>query len=327
MPTIKSTYNPSYLLKNTHFNTIFRTFFAQETVNYTRERINLSDGDFLDLDFIHNNSDTILIALHGLEGSSKSPYIKAISKHFSQNKMDVCAVNFRGCSGEDNKYLYAYHSGKTEDLHEVILYINSNNDYKNIIIAGYSLGGNVTLKYIGEQKFNIPINVKSAIAISVPCDLASSSTVLTQKHNKLYMQQFLRTLKKKILLKSQKFPDSFIDVERIKAAKNFKDYDDAYTAPAHGFKDAEDYWLKNSSKQFLKNITIPTLIISAADDTFLSKECYPIKIADENEHITLEIPTYGGHVGFNSKLIGKNGFWLEKRIYEFSRVILKIEIQ
>ncbi len=322
MPTIKSTYNPSYFLKNTHFNTIFRTFFAQESVNYTRERMNLSDGDFLDLDFIRNNSETLLIALHGLEGSSNSPYIKAISKHFDLQGIDICAVNFRGCSGEDNKFLYAYHSGKTEDLHEVIQYINAKHDYKNILIVGYSLGGNVTLKYLGEQKFDIPMNVKSAIAISVPCDLASSSTVLAQKHNKLYMKQFLRTLKKKILLKSQKFPDSFIDIERIKAAKNFKDYDDAYTAPAHGFKDVEDYWAKNSSKQFLNTISIPTLILSAADDTFLSNECYPTKIVEENQHILLEVPKYGGHVGFNSKVIGKNGFWLEKRVLDFSTSII-----
>lgn len=323
MPTIKSTYNPSYLLKNTHFNTIFRTFFAQETVNYTRERINLSDGDFLDLDFIRNDSDTILIALHGLEGSSNSPYIKAISKHFSHNKMDVCAVNFRGCSGEDNRLLYAYHSGKTEDLHEVVQYINSNNDYKNIIIVGYSLGGNVTLKYIGEHKFNIPNNIIAAIGISVPCDLTTSSSVLAEKRNSAYMYQFLRTLKAKTLVKLEKFPHSFIDKEKVLNAKNFRDFDDAYTAPAHGFKDAEDYWAKNSSKQFLNSISMPTLIVNAADDTFLSKECFPTEIAQKNSNVSLEIPKHGGHVGFNSKLIGKNGFWLEKRIYEFVKSHIK----
>ena len=170
---------------------------------------------------------------------------------------------------------------------------------------------------MGEQGKNTPKNLKCAIAISVPCDLTGSSIALTRATNKIYLKHFLITLRKKTLLKLEKFPDSFLIKEQILAANSFKDFDNLYTAPAHGFKDAEDYWQKNSSKQFLSNIIKPTLLVNALDDTFLNEDCFPIEIAKESSHLFLETPKYGGHVGFNSKFIGTNGHWLEKRIYDF----------
>lgn len=318
MPIIKSSYKPSFLFKNAHFNTVFRTFFTSNTVDYKRHRLELKDGDFMDLDFLFSYADTILIALHGLEGSTNSTYIKAVSEYFDSNNIDVCAVNFRGCSGEDNRLFESYYSGRTEDLEAVIKFVNSEFNYKNIILLGYSLGGNMTLKYLGEQGENLPKNIKCSFGISVPCDLTDSSNQLSNTNNKVYLKRFLIDLKKKTLEKNKKFPDSFLSEEKIKAVKNFKQYDDLYTAPAHGFKDAEDYWEKNSCKPFLENITIPTLIINALDDTFLGDLCYPYEISQSHEHVFLETPKHGGHVGFNSKLIGKSGYWLEKRIYEFA---------
>lgn len=317
MPLIESTYKPISLLKSAHFNTVFRTLFTASSVNYTRERLELNDGDFLDLDFVFSNCDTLVVILHGLEGSSNSNYISAISKYLSKQKVDVAAVNFRGCSGEDNRTFKSYHSGKTEDLDAVIKHINKEHNYKKIVVLGYSLGGNLVLKYMGEQGDNIDKKITGAIAISTPCDLTGSSIALSRSTNKIYLLRFMITLRSKALQKLKKFPTSFLNKEKILATKNFKDFDNLYTAPAHGFKDAEDYYMKNSSKQFLANITKPTLLVNALDDTFLNDDCFPYEIAKESKYLFLETPKHGGHIGFNSKLIGTSGHWLEKRIYNF----------
>lgn len=317
MPVLTSDYKPSLLFKNKHFNTIFRTFFMNITNVYKRKRLELEDGDFIDLDFSTNNSDTVVIALHGLEGSSESKYILAISKYLNKENIDVVAINHRGCSGEPNRLMQSYHSGRTDDLNAVLNYLDKNYNYQKIIILGYSLGGNMTLKYLGEQGENILEKVKCGIAISVPCDLTTSSVALESNENKIYMKKFMKTLKPKALHKLKQFPNSFLKEDKILAVQSFYDHDNLYTAPAHGFKDAEDYWKKNSSKPFLSNIKIPTLLINALDDTFLSEECYPIEAAENNGSFFLEMPKHGGHVGFNSKVISEKGFWLEKRILKF----------
>jgi len=178
------------------------------------------------------------------------------------------------------------------------------------------------LKYLGEQGVNLHPKIKCGVAISVPSDLKGSSGALSSKENKLYMKKFLETLKSKTLEKLERFPDSFLKKDKILAVQNFYDYDNLYTAPAHGFKNAEDYWEKSSSKPCLPKIKIPTLMVSALDDTFLSKSCYPFEIAKNHNSLYLETPKYGGHVGFNSKIFSKNGFWLEKRILEFLKQYL-----
>ncbi len=319
MPIIDSTYKPLFLFKKKHFNTIFRTFFTYNKIEYIRERLELDDGDFMDLDFSNVNSDTIVIALHGLEGSSNSKYILALAKFFNQDKKDFVAVNHRGCSGEPNRLLLSYHSGKTDDLGRIINHIDKNYPHKNILLVGYSLGGNVVLKYLGEQGQNINQKIKCAVTISAPCDLTSSSVELAGPQNKLYMYKFMKTLKSKTLHKLEQYPGSFLEKKAIKTAKSFYEYDNLYTAPAHGFENAEDYWTKSSSKPFLKSIKIPTLILNSLDDTFLSDECYPYEIAEKHSLLFLETPKYGGHVGFNTQLFGKNGYWLEKRIVAFMK--------
>ena len=180
----------------------------------------------------------------------------------------------------------------------------------------------MVLKYLGEQGENIHQKVKCGIAISVPCDLTSSSVELKKPKNKLYMTKFMQTLKPKTLQKMEQFPNSFLKKEHILAAKNFHDFDNLYTAPAHGFKNAEDYWEKSSCKPFLAKIKTPSLLVNALDDTFLSDACFPTEIAKKNESFFLETPKFGGHVGFNSKMIGKNGFWVEKRIHKFLKSYL-----
>jgi predicted alpha/beta-fold hydrolase len=235
--------------------------------------------------------------------------------------IDCVAVNFRGCSGEDNNNPFSYNSGKTDDVSLIINYILANYNYKNIVLLGYSMGGNITLKYLGENS-EIPLNIRGAIAISVPCDLEGSSNTLSNWHNAIYLNRFMITLKKKALLKLQKFPNCGLNEEAIINAKTFRDFDNAVTAPLFGYKNAHDYWTKCSSKQFLEGIKQPTLIINALDDSFLSESCYPFEGAKNHKNLTFEVPKYGGHVGFNTSPFGKDLLWSENRILQYIQHII-----
>lgn len=316
MPVLKnSTYQPSFLFKNGHFNTSYRALFHQVDNNFKRERLELDDGDFIDLDISSVSSEKLVIAIHGLEGSSQSSYILSLTEVLNQHHFDVIAVNLRSCSGEPNRLLSSYHSGKTEDLEEVIEYISNQYNYNEIHIVGYSLGGNLTLKYMGEGK--VSSKIKSAVGVSVPCSLKDSSVQMELLSNWFYLNRFLKTLKKKSFEKLEKFPDSFITKEAILAIKNFKDFDDFYTAPAHGFKNADDYYAASSCKQYLPNITTPTLLITSLDDPFFSADSYPFQEAGASHHFFLEATKYGGHVGFGTSLNTKENTWCEHRILSF----------
>ena len=321
MPLIKSSYNPSFIFKNTHINTVYKTLFYNNLITYKRTRISTPDNDFLDLDFSTTGSNTLVIALHGLEGSSKSNYIVSLVNHLNSLQIDCVAINFRGCSGEDNNHLHSYNSGKTDDVSLIINHILTKYAYKNIVLLGYSMGGNITLKYLGETN-QIPHEVKVAIAISVPCDLEGSSNSLSNWNNAIYMNRFLKTLKDKSLTKIAKFPESNLDKSAILNAKNFEDFDNAVTAPLFGFKNAKDYWAQCSSKQFIPSIKTPTLVINAKDDSFLSKSCFPILEAENHKQLYLETPKYGGHVGFNTSIVENDPLWSENRIVQFIQHII-----
>ncbi|OGS73463.1 MAG: hypothetical protein A3F91_00500 [Flavobacteria bacterium RIFCSPLOWO2_12_FULL_35_11] len=316
MPLLKSTYEPAVLFRNTHFNTAYKTLFFVDSIQYTRERVKTNDGDFIDLDISSVESDTLVLALHGLEGSSQSKYIVSVLNYLNLQNIDGAALNFRGCSGVDNNKPYSYHSGKTDDVDLAITYFSAQNKYRNIFLLGYSMGGNVALKYMGTNK-NLPPEIKGAIAISVPCDLKGSAVALESLSNILYQNMFMKTLKEKSLLKLNKFPEANLNKEAIVNAKTFKDFDNVVTAPLFGFKNAEDYWEKNSSKQFIPEICKPTLLINALDDSFLSESCFPFSETQNHKKVYFETPKYGGHVGFNSTLFGKDLLWSEKRIFEF----------
>lgn len=322
MPVIKSTYKPSVLFKNNHFNTAYRTLFFNDKINYLRKRIITPDDDFLDLDISSVGSKTAVLALHGLEGSSNSTYIVSVLNYLNSQQLDAAAINFRGCSGEDNSKPYSYHSGKTDDVDLVINYLLSLNLYKNIFLLGYSMGGNIALKYFGTT-LHIPAQVKGGITISVPCDLEGSAHALSNFANRLYLNMFMKTLKDKALMKLEKFPEARLDKEEIINAKNFEDFDNAVTAPLFGFINAKDYWKQGSSKQFIKNVNKPVLVINAKDDSFLSKSCYPFKETENHNYVYFEAPDYGGHVGFNSTVLGKDLYWSEKRIVEFIQPLIE----
>ncbi len=310
-------YNPVFLFKSKHFNTMYRTLFQDFELEYSRKRLELKDGDFLDLDFSIVNSKKVTIIIHGLEGSSNSTYVKSLVINLNKNTHDAIVINLRGCGGEINRLISSYHSGKTDDLAEVINYLSSYYTYDEINLVGFSLGGNIILKYLGEQVYTIPSKIASAVTISVPCDLKGSSIELSKFWNAIYMRRFLLSLKQKLQLKIKQFPNSFIDIEKIEKSTNFFDFDDLYTAPAHGFKDAFDYWEKNSSKQFIPNIKVPTLLITSSDDPFLSPSCIPFIEAKNNTNFHLENTKYGGHVGFNSNFSMTTNNWLEKKIVQF----------
>ena len=309
-------FRPPLLLRNRHAQTVYAGLFRPfPEVAYTRERLETADGDFLDLDWSRQGSDRLVVVLHGLEGSSDRPYIRGLVKIMNDAGWDGVALNFRGCSGEANRLARAYHSGETGDLGMVLERIITREHYQSISLVGFSLGGNVTLKYVGEQGSHIHPRIRSAVGVSVPVDLESSSLELGRWYNRPYLWRFLKSLKAKTFAKKDILPNN-INLEAVQAARDFREFDDAVTAPVHGFVDAVDYWTRSSSKPFLRKIRIPTLLINAADDSFLSSLCYPEEIARENPHFSLEIPRWGGHVGF-VQFNAAGYYWSEQRIRSF----------
>lgn len=315
MPLVNSNYTPPFLFRNGHFATIYSGIIRSVNgVVQKRERLNLSDGDFLDLDWSDSQNPTqkLVVLLHGLEGDAQRPYITGSAKILNQNGYDACAVNYRGCSGEPNTMYRSYHSGATEDLIEVLNHILNTRNYSEIYLKGFSLGGNLLLKYLGEGN-DVPKELKGAVAVSVPCNLHDSCKQLLSTKNMMYAIRFKGNLLGKLKKKQQLFPEKISDND-IKKIKTLKDFDDIYTSKAHNFKDALDYYEKSSSLQFLPSINVPSLIINAKDDSFLGPECYPVKETDNNDKLYLETPSYGGHVGF----WGKNNItYTEKRALDF----------
>ena len=315
MPIIQSTYKPPFWAKKSFVSTVYSGMLRKvEGVAQTRERITLPDKDFIDLDwsYAQEKSNKVIILLHGLEGNAQRPYITGIAKHFNDNGIDAVGVNFRGCSGEPNLLFRSYHSGATEDLKAVVSHVLSKGVYDEIYIKGISLGANMALKYVGESD-DLPKEIKAIIAISTPCDLKGSCGELLSLKNKHYAIRFLGHLKDKLKPKLEQFPNS-ISVADFDSIKNLIDFDDVYTSKAHGFKDALDYYEKASCLQFLPNIKVPSLIINALNDSFLSADCYPVKEAKHNPNLFLEMPKYGGHVGFIDK---RNIYYNELRALEF----------
>ncbi|UTW62503.1 alpha/beta fold hydrolase [bacterium SCSIO 12741] len=308
-------YQPWWPFRSGHFNTIYSRVFRKTTqVSYHRERLELEDGDFLDLDFSRVGSEQLLILLHGLEGSSDSPYAHSLVHAANQAGMDAMVLNMRGCSGEPNRLLESYHSGKSDDLNRVINHLIQVSQ-QDLFVVGVSLGGNITLKYAGERGDQLPDRVKAVAGISVPCDLAASAVHLAKRSNFVYLRRFLKSLRHKTRLKAEQFPDSGISVEEVDATRDFHQFDNLYTAPAHGFKDAADYYQSCSSRFFIPAIQCPALIINALDDPFLPKECYPVDEAMANPQVQLLTTRYGGHVGFHTRR--GQAPWFEQVVIRF----------
>jgi len=314
MPIIQSNYKPPLFFKNRHLQTIFPANFRKiKSINYKRERIATPDNDFLDLDWSTVNSNQLAIILHGFEGDSQRDHIKGMVKAFNTRGWDSVAMNQRSCSGEPNRLIKSYHGGATADLDCVISHIIDLKRYQQITLIGFSLGGNIVLKYLGEKAQSLLSLIGKAACISAPCDLGGASVKVSR--NPVYYKYFIALLYKKLKAKMAAMPGK-ISIEKFKTFKSLMDFDDVYTAPDNGFKNANDYYTQCSSIHFLKSIAIPTLILNAKDDPFLSDSCFPINEAKSNNNIFLEIPAHGGHTGFMSFNKAKE-YYSEQRVAEF----------
>jgi len=330
MPLVEpSSYQPPSFLRNGNLLTLWASKLRRLSLRwepfFSTVRLDTPDGDFFDVDILPVRpgecSSRLAIISHGLEGNSRRKYMRGMAEAFREAGWDVFARNFRGCSGEENKTIGMYHSGETEDLHQTVLFAISRG-YRRIVLAGFSMGGNQTLKYLGENPSRIPSCVEAGIGISVPCDLEGSAKLLDLPSRRIYMEYFMSTLRKKIRAKASRFPGRF-DTTRLRRIHTFQEFDDLYTAPLHGFASACDYWRRASSLPVLADIRVPVLLLNAADDPFLSPGCFPRELATKSPLLTLEIPAHGGHVGF----VGPNPdrYWSESRAVEFVEQVLPVQ--
>nr|BFD33296.1 hydrolase [Pigmentibacter ruber] len=308
----------AWWLKNRHLQTLYPVFFSGgKKIRLIREKVELEDGDFLSLDWIpnYNPKKPIILFLHGLEGSSKSPYIQRMMKKAVSKNYNAACLNFRGCDGQVNIKLKSYHAGETNDLNTVVKKITAKlTAEQKLYIVGYSLGANVLLKWLAES--DLANSISKAIAVSVPFELAGSAAALGKGFSKIYEWWLLRCLKQSLKRKkSILLENNFIYKE--KDINNFWEFDNLITAKINGFKDVYDYYEKSSSRQFIKKITVETLIVHALDDPFLSQENIPQK-NEINNSVKLEITTQGGHLGFvEGRIPFLPKYWIDDRVYEF----------
>lgn len=316
MPILPSSYTkPPFYLFNSHFETIIPSLWRQiEGVIYNRQKIDTPDGDFLNLDWSKVGSNKLLVISHGLEGDSNRHYSKALVKLFNQGAWDVVVWNNRTCGGEMNIRPILYHHGASYDLDTVIRHVLKSENYQEVALAGISMGGAQTLKYLGEKAASLPSQINKAAVYSVPCNLPSSAETLKIPSNKFYKNRFLGKLKHKMALKAEQFPE-LIDKDLLQRVKSFDEFDTFFTAKLHGFRDASDFYRSVSADNWMAQIAIPTLIINALNDPLLGEKCYPVKLAESTSEIFLEMPKRGGHTGFT--LANQEFMWAEHRLFEF----------
>ena len=299
MPLIPSAYaGPPAYQYNGHLQTVIPGLTRTVTgVAYARERLTLSDNDFVDLDWIIRGNRRLVVLTHGLEGDSNRQYIRGTARLFAEASYDVLAWNCRSCSGEMNRAFRLYNHGEIGDIGEVIQHALQVRPYDEVVLIGYSMGGNITLKYLGVQGANLPTAIKRAVAISSPTDLEASAQRLDHPSNRFYRNRFMKKLLVKISQKAIGFPDR-LDMAKLSQVRQWRDFDDFFSAPINNYRDAEDFYAQASAVNFMRGVTIPTLLLNAQNDPLLSPECSPAWLAETHPHIFLETPRAGGHVGF-----------------------------
>jgi len=323
VPVRSSTYRPPPLLSNGHLQTLAASLVRRVDFAYDRrERIDTPDEDFLDLDWAaaptrpssDHSSSRVAVLSHGLEGSTDRTYMRGMARALVRRGWDVCAWNLRGRSGALNRRPATYHSGKTEDLARVVDHV-LDRGYSTVALVGFSLGGNLTLKYLGERGPAVDARVRGAATFSVPVDLKASARRIGRTTNWHYTRYFLRSLARTIRRKAEQHPNR-VRTDALRHVRTLRDFDDAYTAPLNGFRDADTYYRNASSKPHLSEIAVPTLLVNSANDPFLPDACYPTAIAGNHPQLTLEVPASGGHVGFVT-LDGTGTYWSERRAASF----------
>jgi len=315
-------FKAAFGLGNRHIQTIYSSLFRKEKkIHFEIKKFTLSDGDFLECYWHKTNkrqtNTPVVILFHGLAGSYKSPYIQGVVEELSKNGFDSVLMHFRGCTGTDNKLPRSYHSGDSGDALEFMQSVKKEFPNSKLYGVGYSLGANMLLKLVGEMKENSLL--EKVVAVSPPMQLDICSDRMNLGFSRYYQHRLVKDLNKALDKKYDKHDMySLINLKRqnIKNIKTFWEFDGAYTAPIHGFKSAQDYYTKSSSKQYLKYIQTPTLIIHSIDDPFMTKDIIPTK--DElSSSVTLELTQKGGHVGFIGGTLFKPEFWLEKRVVAY----------
>ena len=297
-------YRPPRGFRGGHRQTLWASKVRRVTgVTYRRETIALPDGDVLDLDCVDarpgetgaaGGPRRVAVVAHGLEGSADRTYVRGMARALARRGWAVVAWNLRGCGGTPNRLLRAYHSGATEDLDAVVRHMLAEG-FEAVGLVGFSLGGNLTLKYLGDAGGGVDRRIVGAACFSVPVDLAGSARVMERASRRIYMAYFLRSLAAKVEEKAARFPDA-PPAAGVRRMRTFREFDGHFTAPVHGFDSADDYWARASALPVLGRIRVPTLLANALDDPFLSPSCYPTDIG--NPHLTVLTPRYGGHVGF-----------------------------
>jgi len=322
---IKTTFKPAWWLKNSHLQTIYPALLRRvpDPPDYRRERLTTPDHDFIDVDYCGNGNQPLIILLHGLTGSSQSGYIKGLQSALLKQGFRSAALNFRGCSGQSNNSARCYHSGETEDIHFFYQTLRQREPDTPLGAVGFSLGGNVLLKWLGEQGHHL--DMFAAVAVSVPLLLGICANRLDAGLSKVYRGVLLNDLKAYMHSKLQHLEriGQAQEVIKIKALgdlsdiRSFWQYDDRVVAKLHGFEDVHDYYRRSSSRQYLKSISVPTLLIQALDDPFMTEEVLPAP-EEISPQVALELSRHGGHVGFISGGTPfKPQYWLEQRIAKF----------
>lgn len=322
VPIIDSDFlEPHWALRSGHLQTISGSIipFSLRNPDDT-ERIPTPDNDEIFADWYHpthrnQKSKNLAIICHGLESDSRAVYVRRLTSALLAENWTVVAWSYRGCGSEMNKNFRLYHSGATDDLHTVTEHSLTKKKWQKVSLIGFSLGGNLVLKYTGERPWLFEPNLIASIGISVPCHLSSSAKQLAKPENKIYMRRFLKRLKEKIIRKESQFPGK-INLELLDGISTFHEFDQYFTAPIHGFKSAEDYYQKSSSLHYFANIKSPALLINARDDPFLSRSCFPNKFAHCSQNFFLEAPSFGGHVGFIEGRFFPS-FWINQRCLQF----------
>ena len=291
-------FNPSFFLRFGHLQTLLSTRRRlSQPVDYRKERISTREDDFLDLYWLRASSPRLAILCHGLEGSSDSKYMLGMAAALKEINWDVLAWNYRSCGEEINRSQLMYHAGATQDLDLVFRHALNSRPYAEVLLIGFSLGGNLALLYASEDREKAREHLKGVISFSAPLDLGSSAKSLSRGFSRIYQSNFLRLMKRKVKRKSKQFPGIY-RTALLDKIRTLEDFDENYIAPIHGFKSARDYWQRCSSKHRLKAIAVPTLLVSALDDPFLGPECYLEKSEVENPNISLLTPRFGGHSAF-----------------------------
>ena len=314
-----------------HLQTIYAALATPcPTVDFQRQRWDTPDGDFIELDWIASAQTTsvaadpppnqtqtqpLLVLFHGLEGNSSSPYARALMAAARDAGMRGVVVHFRGCGGEINRLPRAYHSGDSPEIDWILRRLRQAHGNAPLYACGVSLGGNALLKWLGEQNLAAAGIITAAAAVSAPVDLTAAGNALDAGFNLLYTRNFLRTMKHKALRKLEQFPGLY-DREALLNAQTLRAFDDLITAPLHGYRDSDDYWLRASSKPWLTRIAVPTLLINARNDPFLPVAVLPAA-HEVSPFVQLETPADGGHVGFVSGRFPGHPRWLPHRLLRF----------